>query len=117
MTLLRVAVAALLISLLALSRPATALTLHQFVSACESAAVSCSEHPFLIAYVGGALDLIAVLDEETEYLGKVYCEPKDELFDVTAIIQYMEGLQIEYSDKNAMLVLIRYFEEHGGCQS
>ena len=97
------------------SSPATALTMNQFASICESVQADCSEHPLLTAYVGGALDLIAMLDQETEYLAKVYCEPTEELFDVPTIIRYMETQQTEYADKNAMLVLIRYFEERGGC--
>jgi hypothetical protein len=87
----------------------------QFSSICESAGLECSEHPVLQAYVGGALDLIAMLDEETDYLDTVYCKEPKELFDVPAIIRYMEGHQEEYADRNAMLILIRYLEEFGGC--
>lgn len=95
--------------------PARALTMGQFASVCEEANIACSEHPLLQAYVGGALDLIAMLDEETDYLEDVYCKPTDELFDVPTIIMYMESKQADYANKNAMLVVIRYFEEHGGC--
>ena len=104
-----------LVALSAIPGPASALTLNQFVSVCESSGQECSEHPLLNAYVGGALDLIAMLDEETDYLAEVYCRPAKELFDVPAIIRYMEKYRTEYADKNAMLVVIRYFEEHGGC--
>ena len=97
------------------SGPAAALTMNQFVRICESADLACSEHPILNAYVGGALDLIAMLDEETGHLAEVYCRPPEEFFDVPAIIRYMEKHQTEYADRNAMLVLIRYLEEHGGC--
>ena len=96
--------------------PAAGLTMNQFVRICESAELDCSDHPILQAYVGGALDMIAMLDEETGYLAQVYCKPTDELFDVPAIIQYMEAHQTEYADKNAMLVVIDYFEVNGGCQ-
>ncbi|MCH9693486.1 MAG: hypothetical protein K0U72_03160 [Gammaproteobacteria bacterium] len=115
MNLQNMAVAAVLIALSLMSSPATALTMNQFASICESGDVECSEHPILNAYVGGALDLIAMLDEETDYLAEVYCKPTKELFDVPAIIRYMETQQTQYADKNAMLVVIRYFEEHGGC--
>jgi len=87
----------------------------QFISICESTDKPCEEHSILQAYVGGSLDLIAVLDEETEYLDKIYCkEPKD-LFDVSKIIKYMESHKIEYAQRNAMVLLIRYFEKNGGC--
>ncbi|MEO1245950.1 MAG: hypothetical protein AAFX56_09745 [Pseudomonadota bacterium] len=98
-----------------MSGPAPALTMNQFVSICEAAGRECSEHPLLNAYVGGALDLIAMLDEETDYLSEVYCKPTKELFDVPEIIRYMEIRRTEYADRNAMLVLIRYLEEQGGC--
>lgn len=109
------AATAVLIASSLLSSPATALTMNQFASVCESAGAQCSEQPFLQAYVGGALDLIAMLDEETDYLAEVYCKPTEELFDVSTIIRYMETKKTEYADKNAMLVVIRYFEERGGC--
>lgn len=104
-----------LIALILLVRPATALTMTEFARICQSGPVACSEHPILNAYVGGALDLIAMLDEQTDYLGKVYCKPPKTLFDVPAIIRYMEARQSEYADRNATLVLIRYLEENGGC--
>ncbi len=105
-----------LIALFAMPNLATALTMNQFSSICQSAEMPCSKVPILNAYVGGALDLIAMLDEETGYLDKVYCKPTKTLFDVPTIIQYMEKKQTQFADKNAMLVLIRYLEEHGGCQ-
>lgn len=94
---------------------ASALTMDQFIKICESAQVECSEVPILQGYVGGALDLIAMLDEETEYLAEVYCKPTSELFDVSTIIRYMKEHRAQFADKNAMLVLIRYLEEEGGC--
>ena len=115
MNLRSLAVTAVLIASAAMSAPAGALTMNQFVSICKAADVPCSEHPILNAYVGGALDLIAMLDEETGYLAEVYCKPPEELFDVPSIIRYMETRRSEYADKNAMLALIRYLEEHGGC--
>lgn len=92
-----------------------AMTTAEFVGVCQLSEVSCSEHPLLQAYVGGALDLIAVLDEETEYLGEVYCKSPAKLFDVPAIISYIETKYAELADQNAMLALVRYFEEQGGC--
>lgn len=115
MNLRNLTMSAVLIASSAMSGPAAALTMNQFISICESADVACSQHPILNAYVGGALDLIAMLDEETGYLAEVYCRPLEELFDVPGIIRYMEEHQAEYADRNAMLVFIRYLEEHGGC--
>ncbi len=115
MKLRSVALSTALIASFLMPGPASALTMTQFVSVCESSGLECSEHPLLNAYVGGALDLIAMLDEETDYLAEVYCKPTRELFDVPAIIRYMEKHGAEYADKNAMLVMIRYFEEEGGC--
>ncbi len=96
-------------------KDAVALTMNQFTTICAAHAGECSEHPLLQAYVGGALDLIAMLDEETDYLQSVYCKPTSTLFDVDAIIRYMTRHAEDYAQKNAMLLLIRYLEEQGGC--
>jgi hypothetical protein len=95
---------------------ATALTMKQVYDICHSSPGQCSDHPIIRAYVGGALDLLATLDERTDYLGKVYCKKPKELFDVPAIIRFMELRSEQYATDNAMLVLVRYFEEHGGCK-
>ncbi len=95
---------------------ATALTMKQFSDICHSSPGECSDHPIIQAYVGGALDLLATLDEQTDYLEKVYCNKPKELFDVPAIIRFMELRREQYATDNAMLVLVRYFEEQGGCQ-
>ena len=94
---------------------ATALTMEQFSNICKSSHGECSDHPTVQAYVGGALDLLATLDERTDYLHKVYCKAPEELFDVPAIIRFMEQQSEQHSSDNAMLVLIRYIEKHGGC--
>ena len=104
---------ALLLTLHATS--STALTMKQVSDMCDSSPGECRDHPIIRAYVGGALDLLATLDERTDYLGKVYCKKQKELFDVPAIISFMELRREQYASDNAMLVLVRYFEEHGGC--
>ena len=107
-------VAAMLITVVP-QQNAAALSMDQFVAICASQPGECSDHPLLQAYVGGALDLIAMLDEETDYLQTVYCKPTSTLFDVDTIIRYMTRHAEEYAQKNAMLLLIRYLEEQGGC--
>ena len=87
----------------------------EFTSACYSYKGDCGSHPFLQAYVGGALDLIAMLDEETDYLEKIYCREPSEFFDVPKIIHYMLSNSEDYRNKNAMLLVIRYLEEKGDC--
>jgi hypothetical protein len=104
---------ALLLQLYAPS--ANALTMKQFSDICHSSPGSCTEHPLIQAYVGGALDLLATLDEKTDYLQELYCGEPKELFDVAAIIQFMLQHSEQYSSENAMLVVVRYFEERGGC--
>ncbi len=93
-----------------------ALTMKQVSDICHSSSGECSDHPIVQAYVGGALDLLATLDERTDYLGKIYCKKPKELFDVPVIIRFMELRSKQYATDNAMLVLVRYFEEHGGCK-
>ncbi len=95
--------------------PASALTMNQFSQICGTAEVECSEHPILRAYVGGALDIIAVLDEESDYLGELYCKDPTDLFDVPSIIRYMQTHQEAYATRNAMLLVVQYLEEKGGC--
>ena len=113
----RLLVTTLVTLLLPLHAPsATALTMKQVSDICHSSPGECSEHPIIRAYVGGALDLLATLDEQTDYLGKVYCKETKTLFDVPAIIRFMELRSEQYATDNAMLVLVRYFEERGGCK-
>ena len=96
---------------------ASALTMKQVSEICHLSPSQCSDHPIIRAYIGGALDLLATLDEQTHYLGKVYCKNPKDLFDVPKIIHFMEQQSEQYATDNAMLVFIRYFEKHGGCQS
>ena len=113
----RVLVTAFVTLLLPLHAPsATALTMDEFSNICQSSPSECSDHPMLQAYVGGALDLLATLDERTDYLKKLYCKEPNKLFDVPTIIRFMEQRSEQYVNDNAMLVLVRYFEEHGGCR-
>ena len=107
----------LLLTALALlsATESSALTMKDVSSFCDSYPGECSTSPFLQAYVGGALDLIAMLDEETEYLGEIYCRSPSEFFDAQKIVSFMLENKGDYSDKNAMLLVIRYLEENGGC--
>jgi hypothetical protein len=95
----------------------SALTTEEFFTICESAPVECTEHPALQAYIGGALDLLATLDEQTDYLETLYCTDPRELFDIPAIIGFMQAHREEYAERNAMLLLVRYFERRGGCEA
>lgn len=98
---------------------AHALKLSEFASMCEtlgsSSAGSCSSHPVIQAYVGGALDLIATLDENTDYLSKIYCRDASELFDVAKIVDYMLQAPDDEGDSNAMLRVVRFLEDEGKC--
>ncbi|ALS98354.1 hypothetical protein AT746_08865 [Lacimicrobium alkaliphilum] len=95
---------------------APALTVQQFSDICASAPGECSELPVIQAYVGGALDLLATLDEQTEYLETLYCKEPQKLFDVAAIVRFMQQQPEQFANSNAMLLLIRYFEQYGGCE-
>lgn len=113
----RLLATSLIVLFLSLHTPSTlALTMKQVSDICHSSSDECSDHPLIRAYVGGALDMLATLDERTDYLGKVYCKEPKELFDVPTIIRFMESRSDQYVTDNAMLVLVRYFEEHGGCK-
>lgn len=105
------------ISLLALSLPqsAAALRVAEFMAICNQSGVACEEVPILNAYVGGGLDLIAMLHEETDYIEPVYCKDPKALFDVSAIIRFIEDNQEGNESKNAMLMVVAFLEEHGGC--
>lgn len=95
---------------------AFALTMAQFSQICESTPGDCGQHPTLQAYVGGALDLLATLNEETKYLNRLYCKAPNSLFDVPAIIHFMQAHRQGYESRNAMLLVVLYFEENGGCE-
>ncbi|WP_434358813.1 hypothetical protein NF212_03340 [Parasalinivibrio latis] len=88
----------------------------QFQAICQSGEIPCSEVRLLQAYVGGGLDAIASLDEKTDYLKKVYCADSRELFNVPAIIRYIEALGSEDASRNAGLMIVRYLEQNGECE-
>ena len=68
---IRFLVASLIALQFSLYAPSTlALTMKQVSVICHSSPVECSDHPIIQAYVGGALDLLATLDEHTDYLEK-----------------------------------------------
>lgn len=92
-----------------------ALTQQQFADICATHPGDCGEHQVLQAYVGGALDLLATLDEQTDYLARMYCGEPAELFDVPKIIRYIEQHGSDDPDNNAMLGMVRYLEAEGEC--
>ena len=94
---------------------AEALRVGEFVAICEEAGRECEEIPILQAYVGGALDLVAMLHEETDYIEPIYCKDPKLLFDVPAIIRFVENNSAGNEEKNAMLLVIRFLEKYGGC--
>ena len=94
---------------------APALTMKQVSDICQSSSGKCSDHPIIRAYIGGALDLLATLNERTNYLEKVYCKDPKALFDIQAIIHFMKQQSKQNATDNAMLLFVRYFEAHGGC--
>lgn len=94
---------------------AEALTVSEFVDICRQSGRSCEEVAVLQAYVGGALDLIAVLHEQTEYIEPVYCKDPKILFDLATIIDFIEANREGHEKQNAMLLVVRFLEQHGGC--
>ena len=94
---------------------ANALTVQQYKDACASQEASCDQHPILNAYIGGALDLLASLQDETDYLSTLYCIQPAEIFDTKKISSFIENSDARHNHKNAMLLLVAYFEQHGGC--
>lgn len=97
------------------SASAFSLTIHQFSEICRSEQGKCSDNLVINAYVGGALDLLATLHEETEYLETLYCKEPAALFDVPTIIRYMEQRALRSDQRNAMFLFIGFFEKRGGC--
>ncbi|MEM1229764.1 MAG: hypothetical protein AAGI15_04445 [Pseudomonadota bacterium] len=112
---LRHRLAPCLFTLLLVPVAAQALSLAQLKQICRQAGSDCAQLPMAQAYVGGALDLVAMLDEETEYLGPLYCRAPQDLFDVPAIIGHLLELDASWQEKNAMLGVIDYLERNGGC--
>ena len=92
-----------------------ALTLGEFNQICVSFQRNCSEHPVVQAYVGGALDLLATLNEREMLVTQPYCKSPDQLFDVAAIVAFLQNRPSIEGRDNAMLGVIRYFENNGGC--
>ena len=56
-----------------------------------------------------------MLHEETDYIEPIYCKDPKLLFDVPAIIRFVENNSAGNEQKNAMLLVIRFLEKYGGC--
>ena len=109
-------VLSLLVAGLSVSERSNALSVDELLGACAQIGAPCKDIPWVQAYIGGALDLIAMLDEETDYLQQVYCKSPEELFDVPRILNFVEEHRKGNGQKNAMMLFIQYFEEYGGCR-
>lgn len=94
---------------------ANALTVDQFSAICSASEQPCSKHPMLQAYVGGSLDMLASLTEQTGFLKPIYCREPKEIFAVDRIIDFMLDNADTDGDRNAMNLVIEYFELNGGC--
>lgn len=106
---------AFLCLILMYSGNAFSLTIQQFSELCHSSDGQCSANPAINAYIGGAVDLLATLQERTDYIEKLYCKESAHLFDVPTIIAFMERQAGIADQANAMLLFIEYFEQNGGC--
>ncbi|GAA6138356.1 hypothetical protein NBRC116583_21030 [Arenicella sp. 4NH20-0111] len=104
-----------LILFIAFHNSSFALTAQEFHSICGSSNQPCNQNGILQAYIGGALDAIAVLDEQTDYLDSIYCKPPKQLFSVEKIIVYINENSHKHPDRNAMILLVDYLEKNGGC--
>ena len=98
------------------STAALGLTAGQVERICADFTGDCADHPLLNAYVGGALDMVAVLDERAGLASRLYCGRAEDVFDVPAIIRYLQAHASEERESNAMLLVVRYLTDNGGCQ-
>jgi hypothetical protein len=101
----------------AISAPsASALTAKGFAEVCAALPGECHATQFAQAYVGGALDFVAVLHEHTGHLaGPIYCKEPKAFFDTKAIINYMLANAAAAPNDNAMRLVVAYLEKEGGC--
>ena len=106
---------ALFITACAWAPGAQALRVSQFMAICQEAGMPCKDVPILNAYIGGGLDLIAGLHEDTDYVRPIYCKDTKQLFDVAAIIGFIEKNHDGNEDKNTMLLLVKFLETYGDC--
>ena len=99
----------------ALTSPVTALTAGEFKKLCAAGKSACTDNPIATAYIGGSLDLIATLDEQTDYLDQIYCRKPAEFFDVQKIIETILASDATFDDANTMRLVVKFLEQHGGC--
>jgi hypothetical protein len=103
-------------SIFLVSNAANALSVSQFSQLCSQAKPQkCHEVPLVRAYVGGALDMVASLQESKALATDLVCRPPEDLFEVEQIITYMEKNASEDNKQNAMYLVINYIQKHGGC--
>ncbi len=93
----------------------SALTIDQFQSICRDYQENCDQHPTIQAYVGGALDLFATLNENPAYLAEINCAESRKLYNVKKIIEHMQRADVSNGNTNAMTVFIHYFEINKPC--
>jgi len=98
-----------------ITKEAKALTVQQFVNICQQGEIECHKQPILQSYVGGALDMIAVLQESNALLTKVYCKKPKVLFGVRQIINFILNNSDTDKSKNTMLLVVRYLTKQGAC--
>jgi len=94
---------------------AKALDVEQFNQLCDLKQQSRSQ--LCNVYLGGALDAIAVLNDEAKANYKpLYCVHESEVFDMDKIIQFVQSQPSAMRNKNAILPVVEFLKRHGECK-
>lgn len=91
-----------------------AIDVKQFKSYCGKGSQS---KGFCDSYLGGALDAIAVMNDEAKKNNTpLYCIHESELFNTQKLAEYILSQPSRLDDKNAILPVASYLRKHGKCK-
>jgi len=100
-----------------ITAPTHALTLAQFNAICADQPVPCTQHPALHAYIGGAIDLLVAMRQNSDYLSPMTCALTPQHLDVNTIITFMTEYEPQSPERDAMAVLLEYLQAELPCKS
>jgi hypothetical protein len=98
------------------SAPVSALSIADFHHWCnQTPSVQCHDLVPVQAYVGGALDAIGLLQAEQQFVKPLFCKKPQDLFQLPAIIDFMNANAKPDDKRNAIVLVVEYLAVNGGC--
>ncbi|WP_395343928.1 hypothetical protein PN836_004545 [Ningiella sp. W23] len=101
------------LSLMFSSAYSWSLNVEEFQQYCDKSKL---DSAFCQSYLGGAMDAIAVMNDEAKRTGnEIYCVHEKEIFNAPEMMDYILAQPSRFHKKNAILPLLDYLKAKGGC--